>query len=404
MRIAVTIAVGAMLVGLVVAASIALSPGTQSTTAGISEAELIDLQAVADQKGMSLQAAIDRYAWNDDFAAAVAEIREAAPGAFTGAEITDAGNAWVAFAGSAPAAATSIIDNFTSNHSGVSVEVRTDKGFTEVELQKAIEAAHIVVFESHEVRDAATFFDFATGKVETVALLEDTAADTVLESLKVAAANKVTDVTRADILDTISSSVVRFQGAVLSVNEENTEHWGGEALSICTSGFGVESASGTRGISTAGHCPNNLTDDAATLTLESAHNGEQGDFQWHTGPLTFSNEFYAGNDSTSEVDNRGVTSVGSPSVGQTLCRNGKNSNRDCQQVRKINVCSSGACNLVQMGEHNSVEGDSGGPVYWGNTAYGLHKGAMQDPWPFWREVFSRADRIDNALGVHIATD
>ena len=76
------IAVGAMLVGLVVAASLALSPGTQSTTEGISEAELIDLQAIADQKGMSLQAAIDRYAWNDDFDVAVSQIREAVPRGF----------------------------------------------------------------------------------------------------------------------------------------------------------------------------------------------------------------------------------------------------------------------------------------------------------------------------------
>ena len=79
MRIVATIAVGAILVALVVAASLALSPGSQSTPDGISDAELMDLQAVADHKGMSLQATIDRYAWNDDFAAAVAEIREAVP-------------------------------------------------------------------------------------------------------------------------------------------------------------------------------------------------------------------------------------------------------------------------------------------------------------------------------------
>ena len=394
-----------MLVALVVAASLALSPGTQSTTDGISKAELNDLQAVADQEGISLQAAIDRYAWNDDFAAAVAEIREAVPGAFTGAEIVDAGNAWVAFAGSAPAAATTIINTFTSSHSGVSVDVRADKGFTEVELEKAIKAAHFAVLNSPEVSDAATHhFDFATGKIETVVLLDGPASDTVLNDLKDSAANRITDATRADILNSISNSVALFEGQVLSVNHEDAKHWGGEALKTCTSGFVVESASGTQGISTAGHCSNYQVDDAATLTIESEHEGEQGDFQWHTGPLSFSNKFYAGNDSASEVDNRGVTSVGSPCAGQTLCRNGQKSNRDCQQVRKINVCSDGACNLVQMGKDLSVKGDSGGPVYWGNTAYGLHKGGMQDPWPFWRDVFSRADRIDNALGVYIALD
>jgi len=57
-----------------------------------------------------------------------------------------------------------------------------------------------------------------------------------------------------------------------------------------------------------------------------------------------------------------------------------------------------------MGSLLSERGDSGGPVYWGNTAFGLHYGKVFDPWPFSREAFSRADRIDNALGVFIATD
>ena len=65
----------------------------------VSDAELQDLQSVADQTSISLQAAIDRYAWNDNFALAVAKIREASPAAFAGAEIVDTGHAWVAFAG-----------------------------------------------------------------------------------------------------------------------------------------------------------------------------------------------------------------------------------------------------------------------------------------------------------------
>lgn len=64
----------------------------------ISEAELEDLTTIADQKGMSLQAAIDRYAWNDNFALAMATVRQSSPEAFTGAEIVDGGTAWVAFA------------------------------------------------------------------------------------------------------------------------------------------------------------------------------------------------------------------------------------------------------------------------------------------------------------------
>ena len=94
----------------------------------ISDAELRDLQTIASQEGISLQDAIERYAWNDNFALAVAKIREASPEAFAGAEIIDAGHAWVAFAGRVPELALDMIDTFSSSHKGVSVEMRADLG------------------------------------------------------------------------------------------------------------------------------------------------------------------------------------------------------------------------------------------------------------------------------------
>ena len=62
------------------------------------------------------------------------------------------------------------------------------------------------------------------------------------------------------------------------------------------------------------------------------------------------------------------------------------------------------CNLVQMGSRLADGGDSGGPVFVGNTAYGLHHGWQYDLWPFTRDLFSRADLIDEALWTNIATD
>ena len=122
----------------------------------ISSAELEDLQTVANQFGISLQEATDRYAWNDNFALAVAQIREAFPEAFAGAEIVDGNRAWVAFAGQTPEAARAMIDTFGSTQSGISVEARADVGFTEVELQRAIKAAHFAVLEATHVLDAST--------------------------------------------------------------------------------------------------------------------------------------------------------------------------------------------------------------------------------------------------------
>ena len=190
----------------------------------ISDAELQDLQTVASQSGLSLQEAIDRYAWNDNFAFAVSEIREASPEAFARAEIVDGDRAWVGFAGDVPQAALDIIDTFRSSHSGVRVEVRTDLGFTEVELQSAIQAVHSAVFEAPEVRDAATSFDFATGQITTTVVLESTASGSVLDDLRTVAAANLTNATRADIVNSITTYVVRSEHQVLGVYESNTEH------------------------------------------------------------------------------------------------------------------------------------------------------------------------------------
>ena len=190
----------------------------------ISDAELQDLQTVASQSGLSLQEAIDRYAWNDNFAFAVSEIREASPEAFARAEIVDGDRAWVGFAGDVPQAALDIIDTFRSSHSGVRVEVRTDLGFTEVELQSAIQAVHSAVFEAPEVRDADTSFDFATGQITTTVVLESTASGSVLDDLRTVAAANLTNATRADIVNSITTYVVRSEHQVLGVYESNTEH------------------------------------------------------------------------------------------------------------------------------------------------------------------------------------
>ena len=131
----------------------------------IGDTELKDLQAVAEQFGISLQAAIDRYGWNNNFALAVSRIREAVPEDFTGAEIVDAGHAWVAFSGNAPQEALDILDTFSGSHRGVSVEVWTDRGFNETELQKAIEDVHYGTLSVPETRDASTSFDYETGQI-----------------------------------------------------------------------------------------------------------------------------------------------------------------------------------------------------------------------------------------------
>lgn len=181
----------------------------------VSDAELQDLQAVAEQYGMTLQEAFDRYAWNDDFSRAAQRIREVAPDSFTGAAIVDATNAWIAFTGTPPKAALDIIDEFTSSHSRVTVEVRTSQSLTEAEIGEAVSAVYDAVAKTPGVLDAIAGFDPRTNRIGMTVVLKDSAPDSVLDELQAIAEKRLVEVTRPDILDSISVSVVRLKTPVL---------------------------------------------------------------------------------------------------------------------------------------------------------------------------------------------
>ena len=185
----------------------------------VSDAELQDLQAVAEQYGMTLQEAFDRYAWNDNFSRAVSRVRESTPETFAGAVIVDGNHAWIAFTGPPPKAALDIIDAFTSRHSGVSVEVRTGQSVTAAELETAIPAVHYAVFKAPGVLNASTSFESATSEIVAVVVLESTASDSVLDDLRAIAEKRLVEVTREDILDSISISIVRSKSPVLGGND-----------------------------------------------------------------------------------------------------------------------------------------------------------------------------------------
>ena len=197
-----------------------------------SDAELQDLQAIADREGISLQEAIDRYAWRDNFSLAVSRVRDVAPEIFAGAEIVDDSNAWIAFVEQPPKAALDILDIFRSSHSSISVEVRTSASITEAELQKAIPAVHYAVLRSPGVRNASTSFDSSTAQIRTVVVLELTASPFVLDDLRAIATQRLIEETRPDILDSISVSVVRSRYPILGGVDSMTESLVGGVITV----------------------------------------------------------------------------------------------------------------------------------------------------------------------------
>ena len=161
--------------------------------------------------GITLQETIARYSWNDDFSGIVSDIRNASPQDFAGAAITGDIETWAAFAGQTPSAARRIVDTFSTNFPGVSVELRTDLGFTEQEIGNAIAGADYAVLESAGVQDAASSFDHETRQISVTAQTDGANSVTVLGALRRAAENGVAGATRADMLDVIRVSVAVVQ-------------------------------------------------------------------------------------------------------------------------------------------------------------------------------------------------
>ena len=365
--------------------------------------ELEDLQSVADQKMITLEQAIERYGWHDEFSEAVNDIRKADPDSLSGAAITGHSTAEIRFKGDISGDAQDVLDRFNSQNPAISTGTRRNAGFTERDAEDAVAGAYFAVLSEEGVQDAMAYFDSNTNEVFVSVKMESPPTDSEKSALAEVARLGALEATSSEVMD-IFTVTLETTDHELSGTDSSSTHRGGEELTTCTSGFGTKTSSGTRGIMTAAHCQDNQNDDGDALTWRDSHLGMWGDIQWHTGPDTMGNYFYAGSATTTETKPRPVERIGTPIQGQTLCRNGKTSHKDCQDVRRVSTCANGACRLAQFEAHLSAGGDSGGSVYWGREAFGVHQGWMW-AWFANREVFSRADYVDDAIsGLSIATN
>lgn len=364
-------------------------------------AELMDLQAIANQEGITLDESIARYAWRDDFSRMITAIKKEHPDSITEAASTSGSTALIRFSGSIPADAQRTIANFETQNPNLTIIKQTNVGYTEEEYVEAVVGAYYSVMAGDAVKDGRAHFEGETNEIVILLKMDEPPSDAKKTTLKQAAEQGAKDATREDILDTFSISLSVVQREISGL-DSGSEHMGGETLGSCSSGFNVK-VNGVRGITTAAHCPDNLSDDGDTLTFQDKHHGVYGDVQWHTGPDTMGHSFYAGSTSVHETNRRDVTGVGTAQVGDRLCRNGQISYQDCQEVRRINICAVWVCRLVSMQNYYAADGDSGSPVYFNHDAYGVHRGKTW--WGSWREIFSQAIYFDDAIsGMSIATN
>jgi hypothetical protein len=170
--------------------------------------------------------------------------------------------------------------------------------------------------------------------------------------------------------------------AVIEVDhlpQEEISMYGGLGISTCTTGFTVRNSAGTRGVSTAGHCGNSQSLSGYSLTFRSEAYSGSYDIQWHNASgHTFPNTIKVGSSTRSIT---GTRSRANQTVGSQVCKQGKTTGYTCGTISTTSYCASGACTWVRVagnGTNLSEGGDSGGPWFSGNTAYGSHTYGIGD--------------------------
>ena len=153
--------------------------------------------------------------------------------------------------------------------------------------------------------------------------------------------------------------------------------FGGLAMSTCTSGFAVSNSGGTRGVTTAGHCGNSQQVVGESLSFQQEQFGGSSDLQWHTAPgNTILPQFFDGSSNRSVT---GTRSRNSQPLNGFVCKYGKTTGNTCGFIVDKNLSLSFVPNssatfirVSNDGQDLSSGGDSGGPWFSGNTAYGIH--------------------------------
>lgn len=173
---------------------------------------------------------------------------------------------------------------------------------------------------------------------------------------------------------------------IARLSTPTTDIYAGLGLSTCTSGFSVKkNSTGTNGITTAGHCNNSQSYASTNLSWQDGRTYGSYDIQWHTiGSLTARNLIY---DGTYNRYVYGTEHRNNQTLLEPVCKYGPNGGYGCGEIidtayRPTPANQGGYIanpnytfiRVEEPGVDLAVGGDSGGPWFWNNTAYGIQSG------------------------------
>lgn len=155
--------------------------------------------------------------------------------------------------------------------------------------------------------------------------------------------------------------------------------YGGLSGGACTLGFSVVDSNGTRGISSAAHCPNNLYYTKSFLPFQGECYYGSHDVQWHTDGFHTAQPRVKVGSGTRDI--YWVTGRNSQAIGAYVCKQGITTGYNCGSIisKNINpsyIPSGNATFILVDGGSTSLvlPGDSGGPWFSGNSAFGITSG------------------------------
>ncbi|GAB3995599.1 DNRLRE domain-containing protein [Nocardioides marmoraquaticus] len=359
-----------------------------TTSYGVDEYMLEDLKRVAQSEGVSLDEAVARWGWQNEFADIVEEMSETHPESFSSAGINESGEVGgtISFTSDAPSAIQSEVDVATDDLP-VDIAVETDATYTQSEELYVVTQARIAVENASGRTDVSTEYDEVANIVQATVGGGGSLSESSVE---------------ADVADQLDNTLppIEVPGVEVtlltgSAGVSETLRGGAKIANasgaFCTSGWPVKVFDQPEyGLVTAEHCPNDATiysgrsgalRDASKKLPEA-----KGDIQYHR----------AGNEGVGKAfyyqvgRKRLALGVKKAVKGQFVCVFGRTSNGSreyhgeqlptCSTIRKVNTSARGYDGLASLGSHVTKPGDSGGPWYSGGYAYGVHSGTHVRRW------------------------
>jgi len=379
---------------------------------GIRIEELMDLAQVAKGEGISHAEAIDRYSWQTELQAVRDKLEVTFPDETSGVSlINDGRTARIGFKGKVPDLAIELARTLPAE-----VELIGDKGFSEKELRETLESRSPELSKVSAVASYQGQYDVNTGVIHF--------------EIKPRESNqKRSEVLPEALLDAAANPRIRIETRIneeLEVRPAADDPYlrGGGYLdsgagATCTSGFNLIRSDGYNSTTSARHCWTIFNDQYWFYYNHPNYPGQRTTLAFTQNPtrnydfsrliqtgsvgLTFTRTFYAALNRPRYVTANGTSPVNGaracfygktshPTDGAYSCGNITASNYT-YQFEEISGTWYGGIRVKLDGNATVKGGDSGGPLWYGNTAWGITSGQGNTG------TFVATDRINDSDGL-----